>query len=136
MHRFLSLGLIAVIFVSAVGCAAKAPELRGAYFPIPSYAPAEIVDRDMNAAFVEGDDGRFHILYFELKTPDNVSQIMQFYQKQLPQATRIKTEEGSDYKEQMRWTPPNAEKGEGVTIYAKDGKILIAETVVPKKHGR
>jgi hypothetical protein len=103
--------------------------LKGAVTDIPVYLPARVTDR------IEGGDlkGTLHAYTWFLETPSDKKQVIAFYDRHLPSATRTPYNDGSAM---WAYTPPgcNDSAGEGVTVLVTaEGKIEISESVLKQK---
>lgn len=134
--KIFSRALIAGAFATLLGgCAAQAPKLEGLYFKdVPVYAPSEV--KDMMGSESRGDDFVVKGMAWFMVSKDPPDKIRRWYQKQLPQATKVTSDSGDVT---FSFTPKGAEEHEDVeiTIYKdpkeKDYQFIIHEDVLPGK---
>ena len=117
------------------GCAAQAPKLEGLYFKdVPVYARSEV--KEMMGSESRGDDFVVKGMAWYMASADSPDRIRQWYQKQLPQATKVTSDSGDVT---FSFTPKGAEEHENVeiTIYKNpkenDYQFIIHEDVLPGK---
>ena len=131
-------GLLLIALALFVGACSSGPaELHGAVYPdqIPVYQSARVTDvMGGTTSDLDGSDAH-HSASWWLESSDSRKEIEAWYEKQLPNASRMVEDWGDGPVTVYAWAPQGGKPGEELSIVISDADIQITETIQGTRQG-